>query len=135
MKIVVCVSTVPDSTTKIKVGGSGKSIDDAGVTFIINPYDEYAVEEALKLKEKSGAGEVVIITLGSDNSKETIRKALAMGADSGILLKDEAQRDSLVLPQQTGYNTMLATGNEYQQMPGYGKLAKAMQGMAGGMMG
>ena len=47
----------------------------------------------------------------------------------------QAQRDSLVLPQQTGYNTMLATGNEYQQMPGYGKLTKAMQGMAGGMMG
>jgi hypothetical protein len=47
----------------------------------------------------------------------------------------QAQRDSLILPQQTGYNTMLATGNEYQQMPGYGKLAKAMQGMAGGMMG
>jgi len=45
----------------------------------------------------------------------------------------QAQRDSLVLPQQTGYNTMLATGNEYQQMPGYGKLAKAMQAMAGGM--
>ena len=47
----------------------------------------------------------------------------------------QAQRDSLVLPQQTGYNTMLLTGNEYQQMPGYGKLAKSMQGMAGGMMG
>ena len=47
----------------------------------------------------------------------------------------QAQRDSLVLPQQTGYNTMLATGNEYQQMPGYGKLAKTIQGMAGGMMG
>jgi hypothetical protein len=47
----------------------------------------------------------------------------------------QAQRDSLVLPQQTGYNTMLASGNEYQQMPGYGKLAKTIQGMAGGMMG
>jgi hypothetical protein len=47
----------------------------------------------------------------------------------------QAQRDSLVLPQQTGYNTMLATGNEYQQTPGYGKLAKTIQGMAGGMMG
>ena len=56
------------------------------------------------------------------------------GADISFV-NPQAQRDSLVLPQQTGYNTMLATGNEYQQMPGYGKLAKAMQGMAGGMMG
>lgn len=95
MKIVVCVSHVPDTASRIKVGTDGKTIDPTGVTYIINPYDEYALEEALKLKEKSGAGEVVIITLGSDNSKETIRKALAMGADSGILLNDETQRDSL----------------------------------------
>ena len=95
MKIVVCVSHVPDTATRIKVGSDGKSIDPAGVTYIINPYDEYAVEEALKMKEKSGAGEVVILTLGGENSKETIRKALAMGADSGILLKDEIHRDSL----------------------------------------
>lgn len=94
MKIVVCVSHVPDTASRIKVGADGKTIDPTGVTYIINPYDEYAVEEALKLKEKLGTGEVVIITLGGDNSKETIRKALAMGADSGILLKDETQRDS-----------------------------------------
>ncbi len=86
MKIVVCVSHVPDTASRIKVGADGKTIDPTGVTYIINPYDEYAVEEALKLKEKLGDGEVVIITLGGDNSKETIRKALAMGADSGILL-------------------------------------------------
>jgi len=94
MKIVVCVSHVPDTASRIKVGTDGKTIDPTGVTYIINPYDEYAVEEALKLKEKLGAGEVVILTLGGDNNKETIRKALAMGADSGILLKDETQRDS-----------------------------------------
>lgn len=95
MKIVVCVSHVPDTATRIKVGGDGKSIDPAGVTYIINPYDEYAVEEALKIKEKAGEGEVVVISLGNDNNKETIRKALAMGADTGILLKDETHRDSL----------------------------------------
>ena len=94
MKIVVCVSHVPDTATRIKVGSDGKSIDPNGVTYIINPYDEYAVEEALKIKEKSGSGEVVVITLGTESSKETIRKALAMGADSGILLKDETPRDS-----------------------------------------
>jgi len=56
------------------------------------------------------------------------------GAETSFV-NPQAQRDSLVLPQQTGYNTMLASGNEYQQMPGYGKLAKTIQGMAGGMMG
>ena len=95
MKIVVCASHVPDTATRIKVGGDGKTIDSAGVTFIINPYDEYAVEEALKTKEKLGTGEVVVVTIGSDNCKETIRKALAMGVDSGVLLKDENPRDSL----------------------------------------
>lgn len=86
MKIVVCVSTVPDSTTKIKVGGSGKSIDETGVTFIINPYDEFAVEEAVKLKEKNG-GEVIVISFGNDKAKEGIKKAFQMGADKGILVK------------------------------------------------
>lgn len=95
MKIVVCVSHVPDTATRIKVGSDGKTIDPTGVTYILNPYDEYAVEEALKTKEKLGSGEVVVVTLGAENSKETIRKALAMGADSGILLKDESQRDSI----------------------------------------
>lgn len=94
MKIVVCISHVPDTATRIKVGSNGKTIDPAGVTYIINPYDEYAIEEALKIKEKSGAGEVVVITVGSESCKETIRKALAMGADSGILLKDDNPRDS-----------------------------------------
>ncbi|MBK7980304.1 MAG: electron transfer flavoprotein subunit beta/FixA family protein [Ignavibacteriae bacterium] len=96
MKIAVCVSHVPDTATKIKIGNDGKSIDPTDVTYILNPYDEFAIEEALKTKEKVG-GEVVIISLGQDSSKETIRKALAMGADSGILLKDEGNRDSLSL--------------------------------------
>lgn len=95
MKIIVCVSHVPDTATRIKVGIDGKTIDPAGVTFIINPYDEYAVEEALKMKEKIGGGEVIVITVGTESSKETIRKALAMGADSGVLLKDENRRDSI----------------------------------------
>lgn len=95
MKIIVCVSHVPDTATRIKVGIDGKTIDPAGVTFIINPYDEYAVEEALKMKEKIGTGEVIVITVGTESSKETIRKALAMGADSGVLLKDENRRDSI----------------------------------------
>ncbi len=96
MKIVVCVSHVPDSAAKINISVEGKSIDKTGVNFIINPYDEFAVEEALRLKEKNG-GEVIAVSLGGDSHKETLRKALAMGADKAVLLKDDSARDSFSL--------------------------------------
>lgn len=86
MKIIVCVSLVPDSTTKVKISDSKKSIDENGVSYILNPYDELAVEEALKLKEKNG-GEVTAISFGTDKSKEAIKKAFQMGADKGVLIK------------------------------------------------
>ena len=96
MKIAVCVSHVPDTATKIKIGDNNKTIDPNDVAYIINPYDEFAIEEALRTKEKIG-GEVVVISLGGDENKESIRKALAMGVDSGVLLKDSNYRDSLSL--------------------------------------
>ncbi len=96
MNIAVCVSHVPDTATKIKISSDNKSIDKAGVTFIINPYDEFAVEEALKWKEKSGGdSKVTVFSVGNDASKETIKKALAMGADDGILIKTENDFDSV----------------------------------------
>ena len=95
MKIAVCVSHVPDTATKVKVGADQKTIDPSGVTYVVNPYDEFAIEEALKMKEKFGGdSEVTAISVGGDANKETIRKALAMGVDKGILLKDENHRDS-----------------------------------------
>ena len=94
MKIAVCVSHVPDTAAKINIGSDGKTIDPNGVTFIVNPYDEFAVEEALKTKEKVG-GETVAISLGGDANKETLRKVLAMGIDNAVLLKDNGYRDSL----------------------------------------
>lgn len=94
MKIAVCVSHVPDTASKINISSDGKSIDPNGVTFVVNPYDEYAIEEALKTKEKLG-GETVAISLGSDSSKETLRKALAMGIDNAVLLKSDNYFDSL----------------------------------------
>ncbi len=96
MNIAVCVSHVPDTATKVVIGSDEKSINPSGVTFIINPYDEFAVEEALKTKEKLG-GEVIAISVGSENNKETIKKALAMGVDRGILLKDGNPRDSFAV--------------------------------------
>jgi electron transfer flavoprotein beta subunit len=96
MNIAVCVSHVPDTASKIKISPDEMSIDNTGITSIINPYDEFAVEEALKTREKSG-GEVTVISVGSDANKETIKKALAMGADKGILLKNDAIMDSLAV--------------------------------------
>lgn len=93
MKIAVCISQVPDTTTKVKIGADGKSIDPSGVTYIINPYDEFAVEEALKLKEKNG-GETFAVSVGKETVKETIRKAFAMGIDKGILIKTDSVMDS-----------------------------------------
>jgi electron transfer flavoprotein beta subunit len=93
MKIAVCINHVPDTAARIAVAGDGKSIDKAGVTFVVNPYDEFAIEEGLRLKEKNG-GEVIVVSLGGDAHKETLRKAYAMGVDKAVLLKDETPRDS-----------------------------------------
>jgi electron transfer flavoprotein beta subunit len=86
LKIAVCLKRVPDTTTKITVGADGKSIDESGVKFVPNPYDEYALEEALALKEKQG-GETVVYSLGTDAAAETLRGALAMGIDRAVLLQ------------------------------------------------
>jgi len=96
MKIVVCVNHVPDTETKVKVGTDGKLIDPTGVNWMLGPYDEFAIEEGLRLKEKNG-GEVVAISLGGDTHKETLRKSLAMGIDKAVLLKDVSVRDSFAV--------------------------------------
>jgi len=88
MKFAVCVSHVPDTAAKINISADGKTIDKSGIAYVMNPYDEFAVEECLRLKEKFG-GEVVAISLGDDTYKETLRKALAMGVDRAVLLKDD----------------------------------------------
>ncbi len=93
MKIVVCVNHVPDTETKIKIGSDNVSIDKTGVNFMLSPYDEFAVEEGLRLREKF-TGDVTVISLGPDAHKETLRKALAMGVDKAVLLKDDTVRDS-----------------------------------------
>ena len=95
MKIAVCLKRVPDTTAKIAIGADGKSIDENGVKFVPNPYDEYAIEEGLKLKEAAGAGEVVVLSLGTDAAQETLRTALAIGADRAILLQSAGSPDGL----------------------------------------
>lgn len=89
MKIYVCVKHVPDTAAKITVVESSGFAETC--KFIVNPYDEYAVEEAVRLVEQAGAGEVVIVTVGKESAVNTMRSALAIGAHRGILVKTEAQ--------------------------------------------
>ena len=93
MNIIVCLKQVPDTETQIKVGSDGKSIATDDVKWVMNPYDEYGVEEALRIKEKFG-GEVTVVGLGPKRVTESIRTALAMGADKGILISDETLEGS-----------------------------------------
>ncbi|MCL5034088.1 MAG: electron transfer flavoprotein subunit beta/FixA family protein [Bacteroidetes bacterium] len=93
MKLFVCVNQVPDTETKVKIGQDGKSIDRSEVNLILNPYDEFAVEAALQLKDKNSA-EVTYVSVGGDSTKEVLRKALAMGGDKGIHIKTESTGDS-----------------------------------------
>lgn len=83
MNIAVCIKQVPDTEAKIKIADDGKSIVKEGIKWIVNPYDEFAIEEALKIIEKDG-GEVTIISLGPADIDKTIREALAMGAHKAI---------------------------------------------------
>ncbi len=89
MNIIVCLKQVPDTETQIKIAPDGKSIVTDDIKWVMNPYDEFGVEEALRLKEKFG-GEVTVVGLGPKRVTESIRTALAMGADKGILISDDA---------------------------------------------
>ncbi|MBI2485817.1 MAG: electron transfer flavoprotein subunit beta/FixA family protein [Deltaproteobacteria bacterium] len=89
MRIVVIVRQTPDTEAKIKVASSGNTIDPEGIKWIVNPYDEFAIEEAIRIKEKLG-GEVVLITMGPARCAEALRTGLAMGADSAVHVKDDS---------------------------------------------
>lgn len=97
MNIAVCVKQVPDTETKIKLRDDFKSVQEDDINFILNPYDEFAVEEALQIREKQ-EGEVTIISLGPDRVSSAIRSALAMGADKAVHIKADANpTDPLVV--------------------------------------
>jgi electron transfer flavoprotein beta subunit len=89
MKIIVCVKQVPDTETRVKIAPSGKAVSEADVAnWIVSPYDEFAIEEALRIKEAKG-GEVVLVTAGPDRAQAALRTGLAMGADSAVHVKDD----------------------------------------------
>lgn len=95
MNVIVCIKRVPDSESRIGIGKDGTSVETDGLKFVVNPYDEYAIEEALRLKEAAGEGAVTVMTLGGEDSKETLRTALAMGVDQAVLLKGKPSVDGL----------------------------------------
>ena len=118
MNIAVCVKQVPDTETKIKISGDKKSIIEDDINFILNPYDEFGVEEALKVAEKEG-GEVTIISLGPDRVTSAIRSALAMGATKAIHIKVDSNpndpgaiADALVQVLKEGNYDLIFTGKQ-----------------------
>lgn len=90
MKIAVAIKQVPDTETKIAVAPGGKSIDESNVNMVVNPYDEYALEEALRIKEAKGAGEVIVVIVGPEKAGQALRTCLAVGADRAVHVKDPA---------------------------------------------
>ena len=92
MKILVCISNVPDTTTKIKFAEGNTSVDTAGIKWVINPWDELSITRALELKDDaiSGIKSVTVVHVGPATSEPTIRKALAIGADDAIRVNAES---------------------------------------------
>lgn len=111
MNIVVCVKRVPDTAAEKKLDPEDFTLDRESVEAIMNPVDEYAVEAALKLKEESGEGEVTILTMGPEAAdKEAVRKALALGADKGVLVSDDGLHGSDAMA--TAYTLALALAQQ-----------------------
>ncbi|MFL5136980.1 MAG: electron transfer flavoprotein subunit beta/FixA family protein [Microvirga sp.] len=95
MKLLVCVKRVVDYNVKIRVKPDGSGVELANIKMSMNPFDEIAVEEAVRLKEQGKATEIVAVSIGPQQAGETIRTALAMGADRGILVKTDATVEPL----------------------------------------
>lgn len=117
MKIYVCVKHVPDSAATITIRGNNQI--DESVTFLLNPYDEHAVEEGARLKSQIGDSEVVAVTLGKEAAINTLQSVLAMGADRGILIKTNDRPDSIFTAralkaaiEQDGKPDIIFTGKE-----------------------
>ena len=124
MKIYVCVKHVPDTAAKITI--IGKNQIDEKVTFIINPYDENAIEAAAGLKKQIGDAEVIAVTLGKAAAESTLQSALAMGADRGLLICCDYNPDSMVTAralkaaiEQDGKPDIIFTGNESIDSEGF----------------
>jgi electron transfer flavoprotein beta subunit len=93
MNLVVCVKHVPDTESRIRVKPDGSGIVTEGLNYVLNPYDEYAIEEAIRIKEKAAGSKVVVVCIGPDDATKSLRTCLAMGADEAVHVADsEFQR-------------------------------------------
>ncbi len=93
LNVTVCVKRVPDTETRIRIAEKGRDIERDGVKYVLSPYDEFAVEAALQLVEAAGAGEVTLLSLGPEATKESLRSGLALGAHRAVLLRGEPTMD------------------------------------------
>lgn len=94
MNILVCIKQVPDMESRFKINPSGTWYDDTDLAWRMNEYDEYAVEQAVQLKEQVGTAELTVLCIGPERVKETMKKALAMGADKGVHILDPNSHQS-----------------------------------------
>ncbi len=134
MQIYVCVKHVPDTAARIIILENNR-IDDR-VTFIMNPYDENAIEAAVRIKNESGDAEIIAVTLGSPAAEATLRSALAMGADRGILVKTDDNPDSLVTAaalkaaiESDGEPGLIFTGKESIDREGFQTMYRLAAGL------
>ena len=134
MKFLVCISNVPDTTTKITFTPDNKELNKAGVQFVINPWDEYALTRAIELKEKLG-GNVTVLNVGEADTEPNIRKALAIGADDAVRVNAKPT-DAFFVAQQIaaiakegGYD-MILMGKESIDYNGF-----QVHGMVGELLG
>ena len=96
MNSVVCISHVPDTESRIKIAADKQHIDEAGIKFIVSPYDEFALEEAIRVKDAKGGGDVTVITFGPERAAQALRECLARGATKAMHIKGESSdADSL----------------------------------------
>jgi electron transfer flavoprotein beta subunit len=125
MKIAVCVKQVPDAATTRRIDPSSKRLDRSGES-ALNPFDANAVEEALKLKEATGDGEVVLVSLGPEKALDALRKGLAMGADRAVLVSDDAAAGSDLVA--TSYALAAALERESADLVLFGQQASDSDG-------
>ncbi len=136
MKILVCVKQVPDMESKFKIDSSSKWYDQSDLVYKINEYDEYAAEEAVRLKEKISDAQLTVLSIGPERVKDVIRKVLAMGADRGVhildneeYLKDPFQKASIIAEYAKSENfDVIFTGLQSQDR-GSAQVAPLLAGM------
>ena len=134
MKIFICVKHVPDSAAKITI--EGKNQFNESITFILNPYDEHAVEEAARIKRQVGDCEVIAVSVGKKDAENTLRSALAMGADRAILIQTAERPDPIVTAralkaaiEQDGKPDLIFTGKESIDSEGFQTMYRLAAGL------